>query len=275
MKIYISVDMEGVAGLTSWKEMKDDPKRANKHITEDVNAVIKGIKKSNVKCDEILVCDSHAIGQNIIPEELDPEAILIRGAPRKYYMVEGINESFDLIFLVGYHAKVGSLCGIMDHSYSASAVYEVKINGETIGEFEINAGYAGHFGVPVALVSGDDVLSEQVKEKLPQTRTVITKYGISRYASRNIHPGKVRNMLEEESCYAVQNAGTFKPLAFSCPVEAEIKLVNTTQADMAAILPQVNRVDGRTLTFESPDFPYFYRMFSVIIELAWYGNQLG
>ncbi|OGL44366.1 MAG: hypothetical protein A2161_02770, partial [Candidatus Schekmanbacteria bacterium RBG_13_48_7] len=218
MKIFISVDMEGIAGLTSWSEMEKDVKRANKHITADVNAVINGIKKSEVPVEEILVCDSHAQGENIIPEDLESSAMLIRGGPRIFYMVEGLDETFDLVFLIGYHSKIGVIGGVMDHSYSSVAVYEVKLNGDSIGEFEINAGYAGHFGIPVGLISGDDILEKQVKEKLPATRFVVTKYGISRYASKNIHPDLARMSLEDEACKAVLNAKSFKPLKYKKPL---------------------------------------------------------
>jgi D-amino peptidase len=272
MKVFISVDMEGIAGISSWRETKrgnPDYQACKKLATDEVNAVVRGIKKAKAKIEEMLICDSHAMGENILINELDKDVSLTKGYPRPYYMLYGLDESYDILFLIGYHTKIGTMFGPMDHSYSPSTVYNIKINGNYVGELEINAGLAGHYKVPVGLVSGDAKFIEQAKELLGKdVETVVTKYGISRFASKNIHPKKIHEELEIKSKRAIEKSSKLKPLKFKTPLKAEIDLLNTVMADEVALLPNVERKSGRTIAFETDDFPTFYRMMTAIMHLA-------
>lgn len=272
MKVFISVDMEGIAGISSWRETNrssPDFQTVRRLATDEVNAVVRGIKKSKAKIEEILVCDSHAIGESVLINELDQDALLTKGYPRPYYMLHGLDENYDILFLIGYHTRVGTMFGPMDHSYSGSTVYNIKINGKYVGELEINAGLAGHYKVPVGLVSGDAKFIEQTKKLLGKDiETVVTKYGISRFASKNIHPKKIHKELEIKSQRAVEKIPKLKPLKFKTPLKAEMDLLNTVMADEVSLLPNVERKSGRTVSFEADNFPIFYRMMTAVMHLA-------
>jgi len=272
MKVFISVDMEGIGGISSWRETNKsspDYQIVRRLATDEVNAVVRGIKKAKAKIEEILVCDSHALGENILIDELDKDVLLAKGYPRPYYMLHGLDESYDILFLIGYHSKVGTTLGPMDHSYSSTTIYNIKINGKYVGELEINAGLAGHYGVPVGLISGDAKLTEEVKEVLGKDiETVVTKYGISRFASKNIHPKKIREKLETKSKRAIEKISNLKPLKVKTPLKVEIDLVNTVMADEVALLPNIERKSGRTISFEANNFLTFYRLLMVITHLA-------
>jgi len=157
---------------------------------------------------------------------------------------------------------------MMDHSYSSSAIYEIKLNGEYVSEIEINAALAGHYNVPVGLVSGDKVTIERVKKILPTIETVITKEGISRYAGILRHPKDVQKELYEKSKKVMKRVDEFKPFKLNYPLHVEIKFIDTLACDLVAIMPYVNRKDGRRVEFESPSMPHFYRMLITITHLA-------
>ena len=156
---FVSLDMEGIGGLTSWQELrKESPssERMKKLATEEVNAAIRGIRNAGRKIGEIVVCDSHANGENLLIDEMEAGVYLVKGTPRNYYMVEGISKKFDILFFIGYHAMMGTKKAGMDHSYSSRIIYNIKINGKLVGETEINAALAGYYKVPLGFVSGDD-----------------------------------------------------------------------------------------------------------------------
>jgi D-amino peptidase len=270
MKAYISVDMEGIGGITSWKEMhasSPDYNLTRSLATQEANAVVRGLKAAGV--NQIVVSDSHAAGGNLLVEELDEDVEVVKGYPRRYYMLHGLDESFQLLLLVGYHAKCGSLHGLLDHSYSSSSIYSLRLNGNEVGEAEVNAGLAAHYGVPTGLVSGDSELTRQVGETFPQgTETVITKYGISRYASRTRHPEKIRAELELKARRAAEKAGDFKLLEYGLPLRVDVGLMDSVMGDVVAFLPSVERKSARDVSFEAENFPVLYRMLMVLIALC-------
>jgi D-amino peptidase len=185
MKYFLSVDCEGVSGVARWDEINRNEtkffKPAQKRVTKEVNAVIEGILKSDKDCETITVCDSHAQGLNIDIDELNTSAELIRGTPRPLYMMSGIDDTYDIIFFIGYHAKVGSIPAFMDHSYAGHLVYRLRINGEEVGEAELNAGIGGYYGVPLGFVSGDTTLCSHINEQFPDIITIPTKTAITRF----------------------------------------------------------------------------------------------
>jgi len=278
LKVFISFDMEGVGGVSSWRETARGGKEFNRVrelATQEINAVVEGIKQSGEKLEEILVADSHSFGENLLIEELDEEVSLVKGYPRTYYMMEGLDSSFDLLFFVGYHAGVGTQGGGMDHTYSPSTIYELRVGGKPMGEAEINAAYAGHFGVPLGLASGDDRFVEQVRMSFDErVETVVTKYGVSRFASRNIHPLRVRELLREAAQAAVKKARSLKPYCISPPLEVEIDLVTTLIGDLASLIPGVERLSGRQIRFHPQDLPALYRTLMLIATLGTLAKQI-
>lgn len=153
MKIFISTDMEGIEGISSWNEMTTKEAWCAGLLKQELTYVISTLL-AHADIEEICICDSHSRGENLLYGSFSDERIThVKGYPRRNYMMEGLDESFDAVFLLGYHASIGSLNGGMDHSYSSSCIYRVRLNGREVGEVEINAYYAGMFGVPIALIS--------------------------------------------------------------------------------------------------------------------------
>ena len=269
MKIFISFDMEGVAGIASWEEMDREKEMVKRLATEEINAVARGIKESKKIINQIWVVDSHAAGENLIPDSLEQGITLVKGTPRPMYMMEGIDDSYDLLFCIGCHSRIGAIQGVMDHTYSPSVIYEIRINNIPVSELDINAGLAAHYGVPLALVSGDKALIEEVKAYYPKVETVITKYGISRFASINRHPEEVREELFSKAKKVVET----RPNAYSCrkwklPLKLEIDFVDTLSADVVSLLPNLKRESGRRISFETPDFVKLYKLLITMIRLA-------
>ncbi|MGQ9701940.1 MAG: M55 family metallopeptidase [bacterium] len=278
INVFISFDLEGISGISSWKEMKKDSPdflRIRKIATEEVNAAIRGVKKSEFDIGEILICDSHASGENLLIDELEPGIHLIKGTQRNYYMMEGLNERFDVVFFIGYHAMVGTIAGMMDHSFSSSLIYNIKINGMDVGETEINAGVAGYYGVPVGLVSGDDKLIKEVRKFLgKQVETVVSKYSISRFCASCRHPADVEKELELRSQWAIKKIKSLKPFKFGSPINAEIDMINSALGDAIKSLPGLKRVTARKFLFKSKDILEFYRYLMLICDLAGYAHSL-
>lgn len=278
INIFLSFDLEGISGVSSWREMKKDSPdllRIRKLATQEVNSAIRGIKNSGLNIGEILICDSHASGENLLIDELETGIDLIKGPQRNYYMMEGLSEKFDVVFFIGYHAMVGTTAGMMDHSYSSSLIYNIKINGEYVGETEINGGIAGHYGIPVGLVSGDDKLAREVKKFFgTQIETVITKYSISRFCARCKHPIDVQKEIELKAARAIKKINRLRPFRFKYPINAEVEMINSLLGDAIKSLPGLKRVSARKFLFKSKDILEFYRYLMHIFVLAGYANSL-
>lgn len=271
--VFISFDMEGVGCLTSWQELKkESPSLAQirELATEEVNAAIRGIRNARQDIGEIIICDSHAGGENLLIDMLETGIHLVKGTPRNYYMVEGIDQQFDILFFIGYHAMIGTRGAGMDHSYSSSSIYNIKLNGKYVGETEINAAVAGHYKVPLGLVSGDDKLVNEVRKFFGQeVEVIITKYGISRFAAKCRHPHDIQQEIEKKAELAVKKVKKLNPFIFRPPINAEIELINTVIGDVIEPVPGLKRVSARKVTFRTKNIIEFYRLLRVICNLAY------
>jgi D-amino peptidase len=270
--VFISFDLEGVSIVTSWREMnKDSPsfQAVRECATEEVSAAIKGVRKTRKLIGEVCVCDSHAQGENLIVQKLPRGITVVKGSPRRYYMVEGLDDHFDILFCIGYHAMVGTSYAGMDHTYSSSLLYGVKINGKLVGETEINAAVAGYYGVPLGLVSGDDLLAKEVERFFGHTvEAVVTKYGISRFAARCRHPLDVQKEIEQKAQKAVLKISKLKPFTFKTPIRAEFEVMNSLVADEVGAIPGLKRKSARSLTYKAQDILEFYRILRLICSCA-------
>lgn len=265
MKIFISIDMEGISGLTYWKESEE---KIGKFMTDEVLSVIDGIRDFDRNC-EILVCDSHSYGRNLDIKRIYEDVKIVSGYPREFYMISQIDESFDAGMFIGYHAPVGSKDGEMDHTYSSSTIFEVKINGQVVGEAEINGAFLGEYGVPVVLISGDDKLKNFSQRFFPQTNFVVTKESLGRFSAKLYHPDYVHKILREEAKKALENIKNVKPLKFEKPIEIEITFINTLMAEFASLIPNSVRVSGRTIKFKSDSYKDIYNFLMASLSLAY------
>ena len=270
MKLYISIDMEGIWGLTSWKEPKE---KIAELMTQELNLVLNCIKKYT-KNPEIVVADSHSQGDNLIVSKLPDDVSIIRGFPRNYYMMEGLDNSFDGVLFIGYHAPVGMIPGQMDHSYSSSTFYEVSINGKKVGEAEINGMLAGYYGVPVILISGDDVLENFSKPFFPKTQFVITKRAISRYSAQMIPYKSLVEQYEKAIKNALESIKNIKPFELTPPFTIELEVTDTNAAYLISQIPGAVLVNGRKVSFSSTSFLEIYRFLMVSAYLGWVNRNL-
>lgn len=281
MRIYISVDMEGIAGTFSWRQDEGEWRpQVRRLMTLEVNAAIEGALEAGAT--RIVVNDSHNYMANVDPELLHPAADLIQGTPKPLSMVEGVQEGFDGAFFIGYHAAAGTAPAILDHTYSSRSAWDVRINGRVVGETAVNAAVCGYFGVPVVLVSGDEAACRQAAEWLPWARTVAVKQAASRYAARSVHPGRARQAIKEAARAVVAELAAqrtpaapgpagphpFQPLRFQPPIVVELTTVHSGQADVASLMPGVQRTGPRTLRYQEDDYIRAFRALRAMITLA-------
>jgi D-amino peptidase len=262
VKFFISADMEGVAGIVSWKEYEDEFPRLRRFFTAEVNAICEGIIDSGVKVEQILVCDAHGTGQSLLIEDLPKSVLLSRGNGRPLMMMDGLDRSFDLVYFVGYHSGVGTAQSLMDHTYSSRTFYRVRINGVEVDEAMINAALAGYFGVPVGFISGDEQLTRRARREFPGIEAVTTKTGRSRFAAVVRHPEAVLQEMRSSAGQAAKRAGQFNPYrigAMRRPV-IELELADTIRADLVALIPGSRRTGGRAVQYRARDFLELYRI---------------
>jgi D-amino peptidase len=260
--VYVSVDMEGVAGISALQQVmrgSDEFPSSRRLMTLEANAAIEGACQAGAT--GVVVNDSHGDMYNLLPEELDPRAELLTGTPKPWSMMQGFGPDFAVALFIGYHAPAGTAAAVLDHTYSGRLLYEVRLNGEPVGEAELNAALAGTYGVPVGLVTGDDKACELAAKRLTGIRTVAVKKAFGRGVARNIHPAAARDAIRSASADAVRAAvgGQLEPFRPDAPFELEADLANTSAADLCAMAPACTRSGARTVRFESDDFRQIFR----------------
>jgi len=254
-KVFISIDMEGISGIVGGGMTGGDPKEyeyGRKLMVGDLNAAIEGAIE--VGADEIAVCDAHGSMTNVQPEEVHKAAHLIRGRPKPDLMMSGISEDFDAALYVGYHSMKGTLNGVLAHTIAGGTVDGIFINGRETGEFGINAALAGWHNVPSVFLSGDDSVSREAKDFVPNIKTAIVKWGVGRLAAKCLHPEEGRTLIKHTVKEALENIGDIKPYRVSEPVEIKLRYTNSTMADAASVL-NYDRVDGRTVKATFKKYP--------------------
>lgn len=274
MKIYISVDMEGLAGIVHFSQEKEEQARFRKAMHNQLQWVIEAIQKSdkNHEIEEITIADSHGSGMNLdydFLSDLDDRIYLISGSPRVNYMMPLLDESYDAVFFVGYHGGVGALNANMDHTYALSIIHRFKINGKEMSETQINAAFAGEFNVPVACIIGDSGLEKEVQEVMPWVHYVKTKESISRFSAK-YYPKKT---IQKNTLEAVQNAlsedlNTIPRFTFEKPYNVEIEFNFGSQLDLAMTIPNITIIDGRTIAFTSHDYKELFNQIMMIVSIV-------
>jgi D-amino peptidase len=267
MHAYISVDMEGVAGVATAAQL--DPgsygyPRAQELMTGEANAAVAGAFAGGA--DAVTVGDSHGTMDNLLAEALDPRARLHFGTPRPHAMVSGVRAGVDVALFVGYHAGANQL-GVLSHSFTGRFV-GVELNGSPITEAELNALYCAGLGVPVALVTGDDAICSIVRERLPGTRTVIVKDAIGWTAADSLHPAQAREAIEAAAAAAVRGAGEQPPLALPDQLVLEVVTRTPTMAELCALVPAAERCGVTRVRREMADAGELLRVLAVWYNLA-------
>ncbi len=259
-RIFISVDMEGIGGITTVRQTTrgaDDYEWARRLMTQEANAAAEGAFDAGAL--DVVVSDSHGDMGNLLPHELDGRVELVQGTPKlPWSMLAGIDEDFTGAIFVGYHAGAGTAGAILDHTYTGWFA-DVRVNGQSWNETHLNAALAGTFGVPLLVVAGDRACCEQAEARLPWVRTVTTKEGFANRAGRSRSPENVREELRlvvNDAVKLSHRAEVWRPEG---PFALEVDVTSTALADMLAIAPGTERVAARTLRFETEDLRMLYR----------------
>jgi D-amino peptidase len=262
LKVFISVDMEGVAGLIHWDETSEggaDYPLFRRLMTEEANAAIAGALDAGAT--EIVVRDSHGSARNILPDLLRPEARLLRDWSSPLSMMEGIDRTFDAVVFVGYHARAGTPDAVLKHTMSLSLT-DVILNGVRMPEGGWNAAIAGHFDVPVVFLSGDSAICRQIREVVGPIETAAVKEGLGS-AALMLHPTKAQEMIRKGVAAALRNLKSFKPYKPAAPYRLEIVFTEETLARRAADVPGAERTGELSVAFVSNDLLDIVKFFSL------------
>jgi len=275
MKVHITADIEGVAVICHDEQGDQkgmDYDRMRRIMTGEVEAAILGAKEGGA--DEVLVCDAHDTGRNLLIEELPEDVEVIEGSAYDMGMMSGISSDFDASFQIGYHSMRHTHAGVLGHTYTYS-IAELRMNGIVMGEGGLSAAIAGHFGVPVALVSGDALAIAQVRKLVKGFVEVPTKQGVGLYGVRTLTPRKACQMIRQGAKEAVQIATKVKPLVLKRPIRMQVEFERPLMAQYAADIPTVKRKDIKTVTCKAKDIIEAFRTFETMNRVASYAKGEG
>ncbi|HUR48750.1 MAG TPA: M55 family metallopeptidase [Acidimicrobiales bacterium] len=267
--VFISIDMEGIAGVSHRQQVargSDDYPACRTLMANEANAAIEGAFAAGA--ERVLVNDSHGDMRNLRPHEIDERAELLIGGPKvPQGMTQGLDGGFDIALFLGYHASAGTEAAIMDHTYSGAAVYELRVNGESFGEGDLNAALAGAYGVPVGLVAGDDKFCAQMTKRLPGVRAIQVKEALGRWDSISLHPNRACELIREGTAEVVADCAA-EPFRPEPPYVVEVDLINAGMADVCELDGNTTRTGPRTLRFETDDIREVVRQKTLWTVLA-------
>ena len=254
LKIYISADMEGVVGTVTGEQLGPsgfEYEQARRWMTEEVNAAIRGARAAGAT--EILISDSHGNGQNLLLDELPEDVRVIRSWPRPLGMMAGIDDTFDGAIFIGYHASTNNSMGVRAHTMSSARLTSVKLNGVPVPETGLNAAVAGHFGVPVIMISGDDVIAEEATALIGDVETAVVKRAYGFHSAETLTPAAAYRLIEETAARAVGRIDDFRPWDLGGPIELEVSFKNYRPVEALEYLEIVERIDSHTIRYTGPD----------------------
>jgi D-amino peptidase len=271
MKVFISVDMEGVAGIVAWEQCVaggEDYPHGRQLLLGEVNAAIEGARQAGAT--ELCVNDAHSVMRNLAPEALAGRASYLSGTFKPRYMMQGLDSSFDAILYLGYHAAIAT-AGTLSHTYNPRAVTNVRLNGQEAGESGLNALVAAHYGVPVAVVTGDQYVGPEAARFCPGITQIPVKQSISRYAAEHLHPEVARERIRDGVCTALSGLDRLRPPEFDLPATVDVDLASPDMAEQATWLRGVRRTGGRSVRF-TDDEPL--RLFQAFVTLVYLTRSL-
>jgi len=269
MKVFISSDIEGTAGIVDWEQVRGpgaEYEIGRQLLADEVNAAIDGAVEAGAT--HVLVNDAHRTMYNLRPGELHHHASYLSGRHKPLYMMEGLDATFDAVFLLAYHGSIGAERAILSHTYNPTALWEARLNGVPVGESGLNALVALHHRVPVVLITGDDATAEEARPFMPQIEAVVVKRSISRFAAESLHPERACELIRAGAARAVPRAGAIPPPAIDLPATLELAFLTSDMAEMATWIRGVQRTSARTVTVTDDDPLRLYRTCVTIIALT-------
>jgi D-amino peptidase len=253
-KVYISADMEGIAGVVTGEQLGPqgfEYQRFREFMTNEVLAAIEGARAAGAT--EILVSDSHGNGQNLLIEKFPKDVQIVRSWPRPLMMMEGIDSTFDAVLFVGYHTSTTNTEGVRAHTMSSANLADVRLNGVSVPEAGLNAAIAGHFRVPVAMISGDAAAVKEAQALLGPIEGAIVKWPLGFHSARTLTPEASCDLIRATAQKAVERARGLKPYEVKAPVTLDVRFKNYRPSEVLSYLPIVERTDAHSIRFRGKD----------------------
>lgn len=268
-RLFISADIEGVAGVVSPNETTPegaDYEMARRWMTEEIVAACDAARKAGI--EEVIVADSHGLGTNILIDALPDFVEIVRSWPRELMMVQGIETGpFIGAAFLGYHAGSRADSGVLAHTMSSRDVMELRLNGRVMSELLFNAVVTGHFDVPVIMVSGDDVCTEHAGEVLPGIEVATVKWSHGYISARSVNPAESCRRIASAITRAIGDVDRFEPLRMEKPIVMEIMSLSRFKTEILSYMPGAERVDSHTIRIEVPDMVYASRFLNVYLRI--------
>ena len=262
MKIFLSTDIEGVAGIVDWQQVLGPSalyEAGRRLLLNEINAAIDGAAEAGA--DEFVVNDSHWTMHNLSASDLHGGASYIAGWHKPLYMMEGLDGSFHAVFFVSYHGSMGASKAVLSHTYNPNAIWEVRLNDVPVGESAINSLVALHHRVPVALITGDQATQDEARPFMRDFEAVIVKKSITRHAAENLHPADACALIQEKAAAAVRKIPQLEPPRVDLPARLDVVFMTADFAEAAGWIGGVERTGARTVRIESPDPLTIYQRF--------------
>jgi D-amino peptidase len=254
LKVLISVDMEGVAGAVTGEQLGPtgfEYARFREFMTREAMAAVEGAKAAGAT--EIVVADAHGNGQNLLIEQFPADVRVIRSWPRRLNMVAGVDSGVDAVVFIGYHAGTNNTTGVRAHTFSSANLARVALNGTNVTEGSWNAAIAGHFGVPVVMMSGDDAAIAEVRKAIGNIEAAETKRSLGFHSAVTLTPQAGVALIRERVQSALGRRGDFKPFRVQGPVTVDVTFKNYMPAEVLAYLPMFERTDSHSIRFRAKD----------------------
>ena len=265
VKIYISADMEGLTGVVTGDQLGPtgfEYAAFREVMTAEVNAAIEAARAGGAT--EILVADSHGNMENLLLDKLPSDVQVVRSTPRPHGMLEGIDGSFAGVIFIGYHASTTNPRGVRAHTLSSANLADVRLGGVSMPESGLNAALAGHYGVPVLAVSGDDAAVEETKALLGDVEGAVVKWATGFHSARTLTPAAGREVIKAAVKRAMERRAERKPYRVPMPTELEVRFKNYRPAEILALLPGVSRADAHSVRVTVKDAPEAARFLSFV-----------
>jgi D-amino peptidase len=269
MKIYISSDMEGTAGVVDWTQcLHGNPEYGYYRdlLQNEINASIEGALAAGAT--EFLVNDSHSSMQNLKPATLAGKARYLSGKHKPMYMMQGLDSSFDAIFFVSYHGSMSSEGSVLSHTYNPRAIADIKLNGKIVSEAGLNSLVAQHYGVPIVLVTGDETTRIETELWSPDVRSAVVKESVSRLAANSMHPVEACELIKVKAKDAVTNLSSIRKPDIKLPATIEISFHNGDFAEQATWIPGTTRTGAKTVELTDTDPLALFKRFITTVFLS-------
>src|SRR5438445_4660016 len=267
-KIFISVDMEGITGVVEPAQLGPDGfeyQRAREWMTGEVNAAIQGVRDAGPA--EIVICDSHGNGQSLLIDKLPEDVRVVRGFPRPLEMMQGVDESFAAALFIGYHASEWTADAVRGHTISSARLLGVKLNGMEVSEGIYNAALAGQFGVPIAFISGDRLAVSQLQKVVPSAEGAIVKEPFGYHSAQTVTPARGQALIRDGVKRAMAKLGMLQPYRVKTPIDLEVGFKLTIDAERAAFVPGLARLDAHSVKGTFPDMLQITKLLQVLTSL--------